>query len=194
MDRTVVSVILSVCWLVFAGYWIISAVGVKRDVKRSGSYGLTVIVRLISIAVIVYVLNLPQLRPTMANVAAVTDHPSIALEVIGVALTVFGVAFCIWARVHIGRNWSPVPALKEEHELITTGPYRIVRNPIYSGILFAMLGSALAAGLIYGIIFAVCLVSFVYRVFAEDRLMMQQFPNTYPAYRRKTKALIPFVV
>lgn len=194
MDRTLVSIILSACWLAFAGYWIISAVGVKRDVKRSGSYGTTVVLRLISIALIVYILNLRQLRPTMANLAAVTDHPTIGLQVIGIALTVIGVAFCIWARIHLGRNWSPVPALKEEHELITTGPYRIVRNPIYTGILLAMLGSALAAGLIYWIIFAVCLVSFVYRVFAEDRLMMQQFPKTYPAYRKKTKALIPFIV
>jgi protein-S-isoprenylcysteine O-methyltransferase Ste14 len=189
-----VNLILLGLWLVFIGYWTLSAFGVKKDVKRSGTWGTTILVRLAVIAIITYWLNQGSMRPTLTRLSALTDHPSLIVQILGIALTAAGVAFAIWARVHLGRNWSPVPALKEEHELITSGPYRYVRNPIYTGILFATLGSALAGGLMLFIVFLVCLVAFVYRVFAEDRLMMQQFPNSYPEYRRRTKALIPYIV
>lgn len=194
LPHSLVSAILGVTWAALAIYWLISAVGVKRDVRKSGSYAQSVILRLIFIIVLVWLFNQPSFVPTMKRIAAYTDHPGLALQIVGVVLTVGGAAFAMWARVYLGRNWSAVPALKEGHELVTGGPYHIVRNPIYTGILFGLLGSALAAGLIFWIIFIVCAVAFVARVFAEDKLMKQQFPDTYPAYRRKTKALIPYVV
>lgn len=192
--HTIVAAIIGITWLSLAIYWTVSAFGVKRDVRKSGSYAQSVILRLLFIAVLVWLFNQRAFVPVMKQIAEFTDHPSLPLQIFGALLTICGAAFAIWARVHIGRNWSAVPALKDQHELVTSGPYRIVRNPIYTGILFGLLGSALAGGLVYWIIFVVCLVAFVYRVFAEDKLMRQQFPESYPAYRRKTKALIPFVV
>jgi len=167
---------------------------VKKDVAKKGSYGSSVLLRTVAIVAITLWLSTQAMSPFVARIAAYTDHPPLAQQLVGILLCCAGVAFAFWARVHLGRNWSPVPTLKEGHELITTGPYRLVRNPIYTGLLFALLGSALAYGLLYYVILLVFTVVFVYRVFAEDRLMMQQFPNTYPAYRQKTKALIPYVV
>jgi protein-S-isoprenylcysteine O-methyltransferase len=114
------------------------------------------------------------------------------LPAIGSMLCVAGIALAIWARLHLGRNWSPAPALKEGHELVTSGPYRLVRHPIYTGILTALLGSSLVS---IAALIALVVVGamFIWRVGAEEKLMMQQFPNEYPQYKRNTRALIPYV-
>ena len=194
MPQREVSLILAIPWLSFLMYWAVSAVGVKKDVQQRGSYGASLIVRVVIIVALATWISSGRLAPLVAKIAPYTDHPSLTLQIVGILLCFAGIAFAIWARVHIGRNWSPVPTLKEDHELVTSGPYRIVRNPIYTGILLAFLGSALAGGLVYYFLFVCFLFVFGYRVFREDRLMMERFPNTYPAYRRKTKALIPYVV
>jgi len=194
MPVRLASLILAIPWIMFVIYWAVSAVGVKKDVRRPGSFGLTMLLRVILIAGFVTYLASGGLRPWIGRVMEYTDHPPLGLQIFGIALCVAGIGFAIWARVHLGRNWSPVPTLKEDHELVTSGPYRYVRNPIYTGLLFALLGSAFAAGFTYYFLLVCFLGVFVYRVFAEDHLMMEQFPNTYPAYKRRTKALIPFVV
>lgn len=181
-------------WLVLAIYWIVSAIGVKRNVREKMPSPISMAIRLSILIGGVALIVSGALRPFFNRLSTYTDHPSIAVQVVGLVLTAVGVAFAIWARLHLGRNWSSVPTLKEGHELVTSGPYRYVRNPIYTGALVGMLGSALAGGLVNVLLFTVFLLLFVYRVFAEDRLMMRQFPDSYPEYRRKTKALIPFVV
>jgi len=113
---------------------------------------------------------------------------------IGLALDLVGVVFAIWARLTIGRNWSNIMALKEKHELVQAGPYSIVRHPIYSGMLLAVLGTAMTAGSVacyLGFIFL--LIGLLIRVQSEDRLMATQFPERHPAYRQRTKKLVPLV-
>jgi len=193
MSQTVIGGALLCIWIVFLAFWAISAIGVKRDIKRTIPSGGSVLLRMVLITgLAIYVDQMP--GSPLTRLQRYSVHVPLAFQMIGLVLAAAGVAFAIWARIHLGRNWSPVPALKENHELVTSGPYRFVRNPIYTGLLVALLGSALVAGFTYWVAFVLCIGMFVYRVFAEDRLMMQQFPNTYPAYRRKTKALIPFVV
>ncbi|MBU6142132.1 isoprenylcysteine carboxylmethyltransferase family protein [Patescibacteria group bacterium] len=112
---------------------------------------------------------------------------------IAACLTMLGVLFAIWARIHLGRNWSSVPTAKEGHELITSGPYRFVRHPIYTGILFAAFGAALTGSLFgIGIFILVCAI-FLRRISKEEHIMLGLFPNTYPGYQTRTKRLIPFV-
>jgi protein-S-isoprenylcysteine O-methyltransferase len=112
---------------------------------------------------------------------------------IAAILSVAGIAFAIWARFHLGRNWSGVPTKKENHELVTSGPYRWVRHPIYSGVLLAAFGSALT-GTIFGIgVFLVASIIFFFRIDKEEKIMLELFPNEYPAYQAMTKRLIPFV-
>ena len=113
---------------------------------------------------------------------------------IGAVLTIIGLAFAIWARYHIGRNWSGVITVKEDHALIRTGPYAIVRHPIYSGLLLAIIGSALARGNIAAMLaIAFMLYAVLRRVSIEERWMGETFGQAYADYKTKTPALVPFV-
>lgn len=122
-----------------------------------------------------------------------TLHGGVPAQWAGVGLTLIGIAFAFWARAHIGRNWGMPMSLRQGHELVTSGPYAYVRHPIYTGIMLAMIGSALTLGLIWLLLFAITFVYFVFSARTEERMMVAQFPDTYPAYRRRTKMLLPFV-
>ena len=121
-------------------------------------------------------------------------HGGVPLQWAGVGLTLLGIGFAIWARAHIGRNWGLPMSLRQDHELVTSGPYAYVRHPIYTGIMLAMIGSALALGLIWLVLFAITFVYFIFSARTEESMMVAQFPEAYPDYRRRTKMLIPFVL
>jgi hypothetical protein len=119
-----------------------------------------------------------------------THGPALA----GFALTVVGCLFAIWARLSLGSNWSGRATVKAGHELVTSGPYALARHPIYTGLLVAVVGTALATGewrCILAII--VILMALMVKMSQEEKLMMQTFPQAYPGYRRRVKALIPGV-
>jgi protein-S-isoprenylcysteine O-methyltransferase Ste14 len=121
--------------------------------------------------------------------------PSLALDAAGLAITVLGAVFAIWSRVTLGRNWSSVPQVKEQHELVVNGPYRIVRHPIYTGLILAVAGTALAHDKGIGLFMVVLMVaSYWLKIRVEERLMMETFPEEYPEYRRRVKALIPGIL
>jgi protein-S-isoprenylcysteine O-methyltransferase Ste14 len=113
--------------------------------------------------------------------------------VLGVALLAAGLGFSVWARRHLGRNWSSQVVVKEDHALIRSGPYQHLRHPIYTGILLAFLGTAVTIGewrALLAFLFAV--VAFAVKGRAEEQRMVGIFPE-YQQYRRETAALIPFV-
>ena len=113
----------------------------------------------------------------------------------GFAVTVAGAAFAIWARLLLGANWSATVTVKQNHELKRTGPYAIVRHPIYSGFLLAMLGTAIAYGEIRGLIaLLIALIAWRVKSLIEERFMMDQFGEQYVQYKREVRALIPFVL
>ena len=111
----------------------------------------------------------------------------------GLALWAAGLALAVWARIHIGRNWGMPMTRREQPELVTTGPYRTVRHPIYTGILLAAGGTALATTA-FGLI-AVVLVAgyFAFSAVREERYLASVFPETYPAYQHSSKRLVPFI-
>jgi len=112
----------------------------------------------------------------------------------GFAVTAGGLLFTVWARRHIGGNWSGVVTIKENHELVTTGPYAIVRHPIYAGLLLAFAGSAVARGEWRGILaFALVLAALYRKLRMEERWMREQFGDAYQMYCRRVAALVPFV-
>src|SRR5690348_5873976 len=76
-------------------------------------------------------------------------HAGISGQWVGVGLCLAGLGFAIWARVHLGRNWGMPMSLRQGHELVTSGPYAYVRHPIYTGVMLAMIGSALAVGMLW---------------------------------------------
>jgi protein-S-isoprenylcysteine O-methyltransferase Ste14 len=124
----------------------------------------------------------------------VTPHIA-SLGIIGLALDLIGVGFAIWARLALGTNWAGmIMTVKQGHELVQTGPYAIVRHPIYAGLLLGMAGTALTMGTLscyLGLLAG--LVALMIRVGIEEKLMHARFDATHDAYRGRTKKLIPFV-
>lgn len=185
-----IRLIIALCWGVFLAYWLVTAVGTKKDI-RVRPWWHVFLLRFVALAIIVALFHLAARNGLVINL----EPPAINLLVqyLGLALTVAGIGLAIWARVHLGRNWSARPALKEEHELITSGPYKRIRHPIYTGVLLAILGSALAIDLWLILGLLIFLAIFVRRVGIEENLMMQQFPSQYPDYKKHTQALLPFI-
>ena len=114
---------------------------------------------------------------------------------IAVAICWAGILFAIWARVYLGTNWSSTVTLKEGHELMRGGPYALVRHPIYSGLLLGWLGMALEKGRWMALIgLLIIFLGFRLKSRTEERFMREQFGEQYEEYRRRTAALIPFVI
>ncbi len=177
-------------WIVFIVFWIAMARGGKAVAERESVYS-----RLSHygpLAVGVYLLAAPRVPifPLDARFAPLALWP----VQLGAALTFAGIAFAIWARVWIAGNWSSDVTLKRDHELIVDGPYAWVRHPIYTGILVALAGTALAVGEWRGVL-AVALAAgaFWRKLRIEEAVMRRQFGETYARYAARVPALIPFV-
>jgi protein-S-isoprenylcysteine O-methyltransferase Ste14 len=113
---------------------------------------------------------------------------------IGAVVTVGGLLFAVWARRHLGSNWSRAVTIKQGHELITTGPYALVRHPIYTGILTGFLGTAIALSQVRGFIgFVLVLLALWAKLRMEEEWMRSQFGETYATYAHHTAALVPYL-
>jgi protein-S-isoprenylcysteine O-methyltransferase Ste14 len=182
--------IIAVLWIIFMIYWLTSAIGVKKNAQGGISRAKGVGGRLLLFGIVLVLLNLPSSQ----NFFGQHDFSfSGIVQLFGVIVCAFGVALAIWARRHLGRNWGMPMSLKVNAELVTTGPYEYIRNPIYTGFLMAMLGSSLVNGIFWLVIFIVFGLYFVYSSKVEEKIMLKEFPTQYPAYKSKTKMLIPFV-
>jgi protein-S-isoprenylcysteine O-methyltransferase Ste14 len=182
---------ITACWLVFASVWLIASVSTKRSVYRESAgeraqYWL--------LLVIAYVLLTQGRR--FPYPLSLTLVPRIALSGwTGAVLCGCGLAIAIWARLILGRNWSGIVTLKEDHELVQRGPYRFVRHPIYTGLQSMFLGTAIAYGHLAAFIAVpLVFVSFWIKLNQEERLMLKQFPHDYPDYQRRVKRIIPFLL
>jgi protein-S-isoprenylcysteine O-methyltransferase Ste14 len=169
-------------WLVFWIYWLVSAASSKASI--SGGWRTRIAgVSGVGVFLIVGILR----RSSLA-----TDN--LILAVLGTLLFTSGIALAVWARLYLGRNWGMPTSQRVESELVTSGPYRFVRHPIYSGLLLAVLGTALVDSLTGLIVFAVLVAYFYYCGIVEERNLTATFPEAYPEYRSKTKMLIPFLL
>lgn len=170
-------------WLAFWLYWLSAAVGVKAADRSSWRRFSGV---RIALALVVAALT---------RTPAFRGHPKpdAWLVAIGLALFVLGLTLAIWARGHLGKNWGPPMTEKQAPDLVTTGPYRWIRNPIYSGLILAGIGTALALNLYWLVVVAIAGGYFVFSAVMEQRYMAATFPDTYPEYQRSTKMLIPYV-
>jgi protein-S-isoprenylcysteine O-methyltransferase Ste14 len=114
------------------------------------------------------------------------------LRILGLVVLLAATALTIWARLALGAMWSAAPTVKEQHKLRTSGPYRITRHPIYTGLLGMMLGTLLLAGGGRWLVpFPVFVVLFEIKIHIEERLMAAEFPDDYPRYRRQVPQLVP---
>jgi len=183
-------ILILACWVVFAAYWLVSAFTAKRNLKN-GAWWYGVYFRLAT-AVVIFILLKAGSYTSFHFVNFIPKNP--VINGIGVILAAGGIAFAMWARVHLGRNWGMPMSLKENPELVTTGPYAFVRHPIYTGVLTAMLGSSFVAGLWWLVFFVFFFVYFFFAARTEEKVMIAEFPHEYPAYKARTKMLIPFVL
>ncbi len=180
----VIDYVIYSLWIVFWLAWLVAALSAKRAAQsRMGQYGFR-----IATFVIVYLL----IRfGVLKHHHAIVSSP--VFQGIGMVLFLIGLGLAVWARVHLGRNWGTPMSEKMDAELVTTGPYRYIRNPIYSGIILAAIGTTVAISWYWLAVVVLMGAYFVYSATVEAQTMERLFPNTYPEYKRSTKMLIPFL-
>lgn len=181
--------VIGLLWLAWAVYWMISSVRIKAAVRRESlASRLAHVIPLLVGAVLIGARELPWLPLTLR----LWPH-SLTAYWIGLALLVAGLAFACWARVHLGRNWSGSVTVKEGHELIRSGPYAYVRHPIYTGLITAVLGTAIVSGTVRAALGLVIItVSLLRKLRTEEGFMRETFPGEYQRYSADVPALIPF--
>jgi protein-S-isoprenylcysteine O-methyltransferase Ste14 len=177
-------------WLTWLAYWLISAANNKTTVRRESLGQRWPYVLLIWLGMVLFI------RPSIApHLARHIWTPSFAMYGLGTALLVAGLLFTVWARVVLGRNWSGIVTVKQDHELIQSGPYRWVRHPIYTGLLVAFAGSATAQDLWTSVLAVVLFfVSFWLKLLREEAWMRETFGDAYRDYCARTSRLIPGIL
>ncbi|MEO6929394.1 MAG: isoprenylcysteine carboxylmethyltransferase family protein [Casimicrobiaceae bacterium] len=178
-------------WLAWGAYWLLLSRNVKATTRREPWRS-----RLLHI--------LPLLVAGVLLSAPYAAVPLIGERIVpssrwafwaAALLCAAGLLFSVWARVQIGRNWSGVVTLKQDHELVTHGPYAIVRHPIYTGLLLALLGSALARGTVGGMLgFVIAFLALWRKLTFEEAWMREQFGDAYAAYSARVAAIVPFIL
>ena len=180
-----------VVWIFFLLYWRIKAANTKTTQRLESAA--TRILRVFIFLIAIVLLSITRI-----------PVPWLCLQLwpagfwpfwLGAAVTIAGILFAVWAREHLGRNWSHSVTIKQDHELITTGPYAVVRHPIYTGILTGFLGMAIAISQVRGfIVFGLIFLAFWIKLRMEEEWMRSQFGETYARYARRTAALVPYLL
>lgn len=183
--------IIPACWILFSVIWLLAAATSKRSIYReSGAQRL----RYSILLVLAFLLLTKRHRLPYPLDVRILPGTEVVDWMAGI-LCIAGLAFCVWARATLGRNWSGTITLKEGHELIERGPDRLVRHPIYTGLLVMFFATALAFGHLGGFVaVAVAFASFWIKLSDEEKLMRQQFPEQYRSYEQRVKRIIPFVL
>ena len=181
---TRVELVFAIGWAAFWLYWFVAA---RSRTRGRIAWSREVRIRVIVIAVAFVAARFGAFHGHLTH----TEPP--LRSTVGLALFAAGLLFAVWARIHIGRNWGTPMTQKQEPELVTSGPYHLVRHPIYSGILLAGVGTSVALGWRILVIFGLSAIYFIYAATVEEKFLTEQFPDAYPAYKRSSKMLVPFV-
>jgi len=178
------------CWAIFLIYFVAAAFTVKRTVERQNGW-----LRVLMLAVLIVVIILLKRGTALSGYAGeVLWRQTLAVGIIADLITLFGLITMLWARIVLGGNWSASVTFKENHELIERGPYAFVRHPIYSGLLLMGIGTAIMSGRVGGfIVFIIFFLGLWLKSYQEERLLTKHFPDAYPNYKARVKALIPYV-
>jgi len=183
--------ILAILWCAFFAYWWITALRNRTPYKRvPPRFGYLTTMAVPSTIILVAVILL---APDLASSRVLPDSLPIFLS--GLLVMLAGLGFAIWARVHLGTNWSGTPAIREHHTITRTGPYAIVRHPIYTGLLTGILGTAIATGALLAFVaFFMMIVMFLIKIRMEEQFLLDEFGEAYEQYRREVRALVPWIV
>lgn len=183
--------LLPALWLAWALYWWSRSRDVKATVRQEPLHSRALHLVPLAIALaLVWAPGIPWIPALQFRVLP----DGLAAFFAGAVLTAAGLLFTVWARRYLGRNWSGTVTLKSDHELVTTGPYGLVRHPIYTGLLLAFVGGAVARGTLAGVVSVLLAWLALWRKLRmEERWMREQFGPAYAAYSRRVPALIPFM-
>jgi protein-S-isoprenylcysteine O-methyltransferase Ste14 len=181
--------VIGLLWFAWAVYWMVSSLRIKAAVRRESTASrLAHVIPLVVGGVLIGWRDMPWGALNLR----LWPHSLLAYG-IGLALLVAGLAFAVWARVHLGRNWSGSVTVKEGHELIRSGPYAYVRHPIYTGLITAVLGTAIISGTLRAALGLVIItVSLLRKLRTEEAFMRDTFPDEYQRYCAQVPALMPF--
>jgi len=180
-------------WEILGTVWLIGLAFTKRNVSPGTGSGFSILLQRVVFVLGFFLVASDLFQRGWLGTAFLAE--TYAMQATGFFLTVLGCLFAIWARLALGANWSGTANVKQGHQLIVKGPYRLTRHPIYTGILVACVGTALGIGqwrCLAGLI--VISLGLVLKMSQEERLMMATFPEGYPQYRRRVKALIPGIL
>jgi protein-S-isoprenylcysteine O-methyltransferase Ste14 len=178
-----VELVFAIGWGAFWLYWLLAAFSMK---KARVDWSRELPIRAVIVAAAILLSRLGAFR-------ARGFHADAWEAGVGLLLFALALAFAVWARVHIGRNWGTPMMQRDKPELVTSGPYRLVRHPIYSGILVAGIGTAIALSWLWLTAVALAGVYFLYSARVEERYMTGKFPEAYPVYKHSAKMLLPFI-
>lgn len=180
---------IAAMWVAFVLFWVFEATKAKRRARGSP---LPNLVRILVLVAVAFSLRFSFGTHLLRTGAPLLTSPLAAVA--GAVACAVGIGIAIWARVYLGRNWGMPMSLREGHELVTSGPYAYVRHPIYSGIFLALIGTACVEARWWIAFLGLFFIYFLYAATVEERTMREQFPNEYPAYVRRTKMLVPFIL
>lgn len=177
-------------WAAWALYWVVSAFGNKAARRREplGSRIAYALPLVLGAALLAW-----RGAPWASMLSLRLWPRSILLYWVGLAVLVAGLGFSVWARVHLGRNWSGAVTVKEDHELIRSGPYGYVRHPIYTGILTGVIGTVICSGTVRAALaLLIIAVALIRKLRTEEALMRETFPGQYEQYCEEVPPLVPF--
>lgn len=180
----------NILWILLGVYWLVAAFTLKKDVKRETGLerGLYILLWLPAL-LLLFTKDFP-----LGFLYKMVLEVSPVYRIAGLTFTIAGLLFSAWARMYLGRNWSGRITIKQDHELVVKGPYAITRNPIYTGLLFAFLGTALSENLVKGYLSIILLfIGIMMKIVKEEAFMKEMFREKYFNYMHKVKRLIPFV-
>jgi len=176
------------CWVSVALYWNLSARSVKPTLEKQRSADRLARMPVWLGFILFIVAWAYPLGPVLVPRTVFSDFFAVAICALGAILA-------IWSRRTLGAEWSQDVELKQGHKLVERGPYSLMRHPIYTAHLFLGLGTAIGSGRLIAFVgLASFGVGFWIKLNQEERLLLRGFPDEYPAYRARVKALIPFVI
>ena len=191
MNAETAGLAVACIWAAFLVYWFISAARTRASTKRRQPFPPLLLVTFLLILGWALFAGVVPPGLLQERVIPANDWTLSA----GLAITALGLGFAVWARVHLGRNWSSRPTIRVGHTLVRTGPYRFVRNPIYTGLLIGFTGTAIVIGVFSAFVLILFLAAaFLLRIREEEKLLLEEFGGEYEKYRGEVRALIPYLL